>query len=290
MAEMTRSARVSALAPEFEDFLFAPIGEDMNGMLLSVVSALARLNIDPWQEAANLAQLPRTTATRRLAALIAALLRSAVDASRPRDDRGWPDRSPAAPGRLPCQAGRGVDRFPGPHGDAVPAIPRRGARRDDRRAWRSYHRGKPAIVGGSTKPKRRPSARASRHRRCRPPASNVHRAWPRGDTNDDRRCKIHRGPTEPAEQTKPKNRWPRPRTTSKPACRMRRPGEPPPLPPGREAAFSAADSAGDRSHCAAFPCKRINRVVRNLDLLNGVVYPVIDRFSKVPVFARRRIA
>ena len=42
-------------------------------MLLSVVSALARLNVDPWQEAANLAQLPRTTATRRLASLIAAL-------------------------------------------------------------------------------------------------------------------------------------------------------------------------------------------------------------------------
>jgi len=73
MAEMTRSARVSALAPEFDDFLFAPIGEDMNGMLLSVVSALARLDVDPWQEAANLAQLPGTTATRRLASLIAAL-------------------------------------------------------------------------------------------------------------------------------------------------------------------------------------------------------------------------
>ena len=42
-------------------------------MLLSVVSALARLNLDPWQEAANLAQLPGTTATRRLTSLIAAL-------------------------------------------------------------------------------------------------------------------------------------------------------------------------------------------------------------------------
>ena len=42
-------------------------------MLLSVVSALARLNLDPWQEAANLAQLPGTTATRRLTSLIATL-------------------------------------------------------------------------------------------------------------------------------------------------------------------------------------------------------------------------
>jgi hypothetical protein len=73
MAEMTRSAPVFALAPEFDNFLFAPIGEERNGMLLSVASALARLNVDPWQEAANLAQLPRTTAARRLASLIAEL-------------------------------------------------------------------------------------------------------------------------------------------------------------------------------------------------------------------------
>lgn len=73
MAEMTRSAPVFALAPEFDNFLFALIGEERNGMLLSVVSALARLNLDPWQEAANMAQLPRTTAARRLASLIAAL-------------------------------------------------------------------------------------------------------------------------------------------------------------------------------------------------------------------------
>jgi hypothetical protein len=73
MAEMTHAAAVGALAPEFDDFLFALIGEERNGMLLSVVSALARLNVDPWQEAASLAQLPGKTATRRLASLIAAL-------------------------------------------------------------------------------------------------------------------------------------------------------------------------------------------------------------------------
>ena len=42
-------------------------------MLLSVLSALARLDIDPWQEAAKLARLPGETATQRLAALIAEL-------------------------------------------------------------------------------------------------------------------------------------------------------------------------------------------------------------------------
>ena len=57
MAELIHAAPVSALAAEFDDFLFASIGEERNGMLLSVVSALARLNVDPWQGAANLAQL-----------------------------------------------------------------------------------------------------------------------------------------------------------------------------------------------------------------------------------------
>jgi len=73
VGEMTRSASISPLGPEFNDFLFAPIGEERNGMLLSVLSALARLDVDPWQEAAELAQLPRQTATQRLASLIAAL-------------------------------------------------------------------------------------------------------------------------------------------------------------------------------------------------------------------------
>jgi hypothetical protein len=58
---------------EFNDFLFAPIGEDRNGMPVSVLSGLARLDMDPWQEAAQLAQSPRETATQRLASLIGAL-------------------------------------------------------------------------------------------------------------------------------------------------------------------------------------------------------------------------
>jgi len=42
-------------------------------MLLSVLSALARLDVDPWQEAAELAQLPRKRAAQRLAGLIGTL-------------------------------------------------------------------------------------------------------------------------------------------------------------------------------------------------------------------------
>ena len=71
--EMTRTPSISVLGSEFDDFLFAPIGEDRNDTPLSVLSALARLDIDPWQEAAELARLPQETATQRLASSIAAL-------------------------------------------------------------------------------------------------------------------------------------------------------------------------------------------------------------------------
>src|ERR1019366_3539435 len=71
--KMTRPVWVTSLGSEFDNFLFAPIGDEGNGMLLSVISALARLDLDPWQEATKLARLPGETATKRLASLIAAL-------------------------------------------------------------------------------------------------------------------------------------------------------------------------------------------------------------------------
>jgi hypothetical protein len=58
---------------EFDDFLYAPIVEGGNGMVLSVLSALARVNVDPWDEAARLARLPCEAATRTLTQLITAL-------------------------------------------------------------------------------------------------------------------------------------------------------------------------------------------------------------------------
>jgi hypothetical protein len=67
---MAHSAATALPGTEFNDFLFAPIGEDSNGMLVSVLSGLARLGVDPWQEAAQLAQLPGEVATRRLVSLI----------------------------------------------------------------------------------------------------------------------------------------------------------------------------------------------------------------------------
>jgi hypothetical protein len=44
--EMSGSVRMSPLGSEFDSFLYAPIGEDGNGMPLSVLSALARLDVD----------------------------------------------------------------------------------------------------------------------------------------------------------------------------------------------------------------------------------------------------
>jgi hypothetical protein len=56
----------SRLGSEYDAFLFAPLGEDRNGLPLSVISLLARMNLDPWQEAGDLATLPAEAAATRL--------------------------------------------------------------------------------------------------------------------------------------------------------------------------------------------------------------------------------
>jgi hypothetical protein len=58
---------------EFNEFLFAFVGEEKSGQQLTVLSALARLGLDPWSEAARLSELPKEAATRALAAAIGAL-------------------------------------------------------------------------------------------------------------------------------------------------------------------------------------------------------------------------
>jgi hypothetical protein len=70
---MTHAALSPLIGSEFDKFLCAPIGEDRNGTMLSVLSALARLDVDPWQEATSLARMPKEAATVRLSALIEAL-------------------------------------------------------------------------------------------------------------------------------------------------------------------------------------------------------------------------
>jgi hypothetical protein len=70
---VTPGASVTFFRPEFNDFLYAAVSADRSEMPLSVLSALSRLNIDPWREAAELSELPPDTATKRLALLLARL-------------------------------------------------------------------------------------------------------------------------------------------------------------------------------------------------------------------------
>ena len=70
---MALSARFSLLHSDLNDFLFASVGEEQNGVTLSVVSALTRLGLDPWEEAARLTPLPKARAAEALATLIARL-------------------------------------------------------------------------------------------------------------------------------------------------------------------------------------------------------------------------
>ena len=65
---MTPSASLPSPLSAFSHFLYATLGEDRNGMALTVLSALARQNVDPWQEAADLSRLPRETAMQRITA------------------------------------------------------------------------------------------------------------------------------------------------------------------------------------------------------------------------------
>jgi hypothetical protein len=77
---MKLPAAPSALGSDFDEFLYAPVGESNDAMPLSVLSALARQNVDPWEEAAELAQLPKQSAIVRLTSLIS----SATIGSSPR--------------------------------------------------------------------------------------------------------------------------------------------------------------------------------------------------------------
>jgi len=84
MAGITQPLPLGVLGVEFNAFLFASIGEDKNGMPVSVLSGLARSDVDPWQEAARLANSSEESATQRLAALIGALPDWAASHSDPR--------------------------------------------------------------------------------------------------------------------------------------------------------------------------------------------------------------
>jgi hypothetical protein len=67
---MSRPNSLWPLGKDFEPFLFAPVGEDKNGMLVSVLSVLARRDVDPWETADEMARLPVREAAKRLSNMI----------------------------------------------------------------------------------------------------------------------------------------------------------------------------------------------------------------------------
>lgn len=72
-AELMERTSLPAHDQQFDNFLFATVGEDRNGMQVSVLSALARLGVEPWQEAKQLARLSEELACARVDGLIAEL-------------------------------------------------------------------------------------------------------------------------------------------------------------------------------------------------------------------------
>jgi hypothetical protein len=78
-------AAFSLLKSEFNDFLFAPVGNDADHRTVSVLSALTGAGFDPWQQAAKLRQMPRSAAIETLASILAALPGRACSAAETRD-------------------------------------------------------------------------------------------------------------------------------------------------------------------------------------------------------------
>ena len=67
-------SRLEILRPEgndFDPFLYAFVGKDRNGSAVTVVSALARLGLDPWEEAARLTNSGQEAARGQLGAMLA---------------------------------------------------------------------------------------------------------------------------------------------------------------------------------------------------------------------------
>lgn len=81
---MTLRPEFSLGHSEFNNFLFASVGEGRNGVELTVLTMLARLELDPWLEAARLAKLSKEAATEALAVKIADISRSEMALSDPR--------------------------------------------------------------------------------------------------------------------------------------------------------------------------------------------------------------
>ncbi len=67
---MARADVLNPNPPEFGRFLYASVGGDRRCCAVPVLSVLARLDLDPWTEAADLAALNRKAAATRFALLL----------------------------------------------------------------------------------------------------------------------------------------------------------------------------------------------------------------------------
>jgi hypothetical protein len=96
--------------PDLNNFLFAAVGEERNGIPLSMMSALAQLELDPWEEAGRLSALAKQEAIERLTGLILRLpgfrrpsseaqqiAAELVDALPKHSDDGGPAKNPRRP-------------------------------------------------------------------------------------------------------------------------------------------------------------------------------------------------
>jgi hypothetical protein len=109
------TSSLSGLSPSFNAFLFATVCNGPGEMPVSVISALARLDLDPWTEAAELASMPTAGAPQRLSSLLAGVADGPA---------AQPDRESLAArlvGLLPSPAGPDVK--PGVLGGDVLASP-----------------------------------------------------------------------------------------------------------------------------------------------------------------------
>ena len=111
---MTLRESFRPLRPDLDRFLFAAVGDEIDGIPLSVISALTRLGLDPWQEVGRLSSLSNREAVEQLARLIAELpgLFRPLDEAREIADR-----------LIQLLPGHGTDRRSTPQVQ-IPALPR----------------------------------------------------------------------------------------------------------------------------------------------------------------------
>ncbi len=73
MGDAQTACSLRSLPAEFNEFLFERISDDHLGRQVAVISALARLDMDPWAEAKKLSQLPAETAAWSLSLVLSRL-------------------------------------------------------------------------------------------------------------------------------------------------------------------------------------------------------------------------